>query len=458
MGFMDRFKEMAGQAQDAAKSAGGSVASMGGLGGAASEAEKANRIAQVGVQTPAVLRSITPTGNKDPLSGGEEFALEVEVRPPSGDSYPATFTQQLVVAAIETYQGKVSSEITVRVDPDDPNSMLLWGRGPLRARRNRRAPGTDPRARRQPADLGAAARAAHAHARRHRSRPAWLRPFARAARRRRPLPGQPRRRGHRALRRARARTPAPGRQLARRVGRARAGKGRAGGDGVRDLARRPLAPPPRPARSRRPRPRAQDASAARNADRLRARTHGHAADDARAAGAAQPRRGLGADRGLARLARLQRRECRDAHQFFEHPEQVTVPTTIARATRRASSSRRGRSCCRARRPLHSPRVLRPHAHLGRSPSGSATLLLESRSEAKRTATGARGRDPVGAGAHFREAIPGPASAKGGSPRGCRMRSVWKDSIFTSFTGLARPAPEGALGVDSTTPLPNCAQG
>ena len=49
------------------------------------------------------------------------------MRPPSGDSYAATFTQQLVVAAIETYQGKVGSEITVRVDPDDPNSMLLWG-------------------------------------------------------------------------------------------------------------------------------------------------------------------------------------------------------------------------------------------------------------------------------------------------------------------------------------------
>jgi len=127
MGFMDKFKEMAGQAQDAAKSAGGSVASMGGMGGAAAEAQKANRIATVGVQTPAVLRSMTPTGAKDPLSGGEEFALEVEVRPEGGDSYAATFNQQLVAAAIESYQGKVGSEIVVRVDPDDPTSMLLWG-------------------------------------------------------------------------------------------------------------------------------------------------------------------------------------------------------------------------------------------------------------------------------------------------------------------------------------------
>ena len=127
MGFMDKFKEMAGQAQDAAKSAGGSVASMGGMGGAAAEAQKANRIAQVGVKTPAVLRSMTPTGTKDPLSGGEEFALEVEVRPEGGTPYTAKFNQQLIAASVEIYQTKVGSEIVVNVDPEDPDSMLLWG-------------------------------------------------------------------------------------------------------------------------------------------------------------------------------------------------------------------------------------------------------------------------------------------------------------------------------------------
>jgi hypothetical protein len=28
---------------------------------------------------------------------------------------------------VDAYQGKVGQEITVNVDPDDPNSMLLWG-------------------------------------------------------------------------------------------------------------------------------------------------------------------------------------------------------------------------------------------------------------------------------------------------------------------------------------------
>ena len=92
MGFMDKFKDAAQQAQQAAKSAGGSVAGMGGMGGAADTAAKANKIAQQGVKHPAVLKGMRETGNKDPLSGGVEYELEVEVRPTGGDPYTATFT------------------------------------------------------------------------------------------------------------------------------------------------------------------------------------------------------------------------------------------------------------------------------------------------------------------------------------------------------------------------------
>jgi hypothetical protein len=127
MGFMDRFKDAAEQAQQAAKSAGESVKSMGGMGGAAAEADKANKIAQQGVKTPATLKSMTPTGEKDPLSGGVEYTLQVEVKPEGGAPYTATFTQQLIPQSIAAYEEKVGDEITVNVDPDDPNSMLLWG-------------------------------------------------------------------------------------------------------------------------------------------------------------------------------------------------------------------------------------------------------------------------------------------------------------------------------------------
>jgi hypothetical protein len=127
MGFMDKFKDMQEQAQEAAKAAQGSVAGMGGMGGAAAEAQKANKIAQSGVKTPATLVSMTETGNKDPLSGGIEYAIEVEVKPDGGAPYQATFNQQLIQQSVDAYEGKVGQEITVNVDPDDPNSMLLWG-------------------------------------------------------------------------------------------------------------------------------------------------------------------------------------------------------------------------------------------------------------------------------------------------------------------------------------------
>lgn len=127
MGFMDRFKGMADQAQDAAKAAGDSVRSMGGMGGAAAEAEKTNRIAQHGVKHPAVLRGMRETGERDPLSGGIEYELEVEVRPTGGDPYTTTFRQQLIEQSVAAYREKLGGEIVVNVDPEDRNSMLLWG-------------------------------------------------------------------------------------------------------------------------------------------------------------------------------------------------------------------------------------------------------------------------------------------------------------------------------------------
>ena len=123
MGFMDKFK----QAQDSAKAVGGSVASLGGRGGAAETAAKTNKIAQQGVKHPAVLKGMRETGNKDPLSGGVEYELEVEVRPTGGEPYAATFAQQIIAQSAEDYKKKIGGEIVVNVDPDDPQSMLLWG-------------------------------------------------------------------------------------------------------------------------------------------------------------------------------------------------------------------------------------------------------------------------------------------------------------------------------------------
>lgn len=127
MGFMDRFKGMADQAQEAAKAAGDSVKGMGGMGGAAAEAEKANRIAKHGVKHPAVLKGMRETGKSDPLSGATEYELEVEVRPTGGEPYTATFTQQLIEQSVVGYREKLGGAIVVNVDPEDRDSMMLWG-------------------------------------------------------------------------------------------------------------------------------------------------------------------------------------------------------------------------------------------------------------------------------------------------------------------------------------------
>jgi hypothetical protein len=95
MGFMDELK----QAADVAKAPGQSMANMGGPAGAAAHGAKVNKIGQQGVQHPAILKALRDTGTKDPLSGGEDWEFDVEVRPAGATPYSATFTQQLVAEA-----------------------------------------------------------------------------------------------------------------------------------------------------------------------------------------------------------------------------------------------------------------------------------------------------------------------------------------------------------------------
>jgi hypothetical protein len=119
MGFMDKFKDAA----QTAKAASGAVGGM----SMKETAAKHNKIGQQGVQQPAILKDLRETGKKDPLSGGIEYEMDVEVRPAGGEPYAATFSQQLIAGSVDTYEARVGSEIVVNVDPDDPQSMLLWG-------------------------------------------------------------------------------------------------------------------------------------------------------------------------------------------------------------------------------------------------------------------------------------------------------------------------------------------
>jgi len=122
---MDRMKETAAQAADAAK-AGGQAMSEGMSPETAATAAKMQKLASAGVEQKAILKSLAPTG-KTSLGGGIEHTLEVEVQPVGGEPYACAFNQDLIQQSVDGYQQRLGQEITVKVDPDDPQSMVAWG-------------------------------------------------------------------------------------------------------------------------------------------------------------------------------------------------------------------------------------------------------------------------------------------------------------------------------------------
>lgn len=125
MGFMDKMKDAAAQAGDAAK-AGGQAMKDGMSADTAATSAKMQKLATSGVEQPAILKSMTATG-KTSIGGGIEHQLTVEVRPAGAEPYEASFTQDLIQQSVDGFQQKVGHQITVKVDPDDPQSMVAWG-------------------------------------------------------------------------------------------------------------------------------------------------------------------------------------------------------------------------------------------------------------------------------------------------------------------------------------------
>jgi hypothetical protein len=112
MGFMDKMKQgmsTAGQAMQMPTAED------------AQYAQLAQRLNAGGVSTPATITSVTPTGRGGMGSAWYEVAVTVE--PAGGSPYAATFTQSLI-------EGQLSgmapgTRINVKVDPGDPNAMLM---------------------------------------------------------------------------------------------------------------------------------------------------------------------------------------------------------------------------------------------------------------------------------------------------------------------------------------------
>jgi hypothetical protein len=112
MGFLDKVKGTAKQAINPM--------------GQAGERDKIMRINQAGVETPATVDSMKETGTQ--LGGGHQIDFELTVHPAGGADYHAHLSQSMHDV---TLQGIADgTNIIVKVDPEDPQSMLVWGAAP----------------------------------------------------------------------------------------------------------------------------------------------------------------------------------------------------------------------------------------------------------------------------------------------------------------------------------------
>jgi hypothetical protein len=117
---MDKYKDMAQQAQDAMQS--GSMP--GDAGELMKMQEKYNKLAQSGIERKGKILSRRETGRAD-VGGSPEYEFKVEVTPDGGEPYEATVLQFIHLQNVEHFpEGK---ELTVKVDPEDPQNAVLWG-------------------------------------------------------------------------------------------------------------------------------------------------------------------------------------------------------------------------------------------------------------------------------------------------------------------------------------------
>lgn len=109
MGFLDKLKGSAKQAINPV--------------GQAGERDKITRINQSGVETPATVNSMREVGTQ--FGGGHQIEFDLTVHPAGGENYQVQLSQSLHDV---TLQGITDgANIIVKVDPDDPQSLLVWG-------------------------------------------------------------------------------------------------------------------------------------------------------------------------------------------------------------------------------------------------------------------------------------------------------------------------------------------
>lgn len=119
MGFLDRAKKAAESAQAATSKVG-----VGASAGQMSLANTAKKLMNEGVETPGHIDAMTPTGNTD-TPGGAENTITMTVRPAGAAAYQVTINQYIYPSA----PFSAGEDVTVRVAPDDPAVVMIWGKG-----------------------------------------------------------------------------------------------------------------------------------------------------------------------------------------------------------------------------------------------------------------------------------------------------------------------------------------
>jgi hypothetical protein len=116
MGFLDRVKQAAEgvQAQTSKVGVGASADQM-------ALANKAQHLMKQGVDTPARIDSMTPTGKTD-TPGGAENTITLTVSPAGGEPYPVTITQYIYPAA----PFAAGENVSVKVDPADRDVVMIF--------------------------------------------------------------------------------------------------------------------------------------------------------------------------------------------------------------------------------------------------------------------------------------------------------------------------------------------
>ena len=109
MGFMDKLMGTAKQAMNPV--------------GQAGTRDKIMKLNKSGVLTPATVISMRETGTQ--LGGGHQMDFELTVHPQGGADYQVRVSQSMHDV---TLQGiSEGAQVNVKVDPDDPQSLMVWG-------------------------------------------------------------------------------------------------------------------------------------------------------------------------------------------------------------------------------------------------------------------------------------------------------------------------------------------